>query len=95
MQPWFLPKDVFLEVRRILPSAQLLKLRYYFDDFGCMRCARFDVPYGNNGFCKQCSIVVRGRIVTCLVRRFRAFGVRINQKPLAKFMAIHEKLQNR
>jgi hypothetical protein len=43
MLPWFLPKETYLAVRRILPNIHIAKMRYYFEDYGCMRCERRDV----------------------------------------------------
>lgn len=33
LQPWFLPKPTYLALRRLLPSCQMAKMRYYFDDY--------------------------------------------------------------
>jgi len=32
----------FFAIRQLLPSAQLLKMRYYFDDYGCLKCGKSD-----------------------------------------------------
>ena len=87
LQPWFLPKDIFLEIRRLLPSAQLLKLRYYFEDYGCLKCGRANVMYRSNGLCENCSIVVRSRIVLSLKRRFDKLGRRCDGTPLQKYLS--------
>lgn len=87
LQPWFLPKDIFLEVRRLLPSSQLLKMRYYFEDYGCLRCGRSDVLYRSNGLCEKCNIIIRGRIVLSLKRRFEKLGVRNDAQPLKRYLS--------
>jgi hypothetical protein len=74
-QPWFMPKPVTLQIRKILPSVHLAKMRYYFEDHGCLRCERRDLLYGSNGFCENCCTIVRGRMVNCLKRRLRNVGV--------------------
>jgi hypothetical protein len=75
LQPWYMPKHVSLQMRKILPSIHLAKMRYYFDDHGCLRCERRDILYGSNGMCENCSVVVRGRLANCLKRRLRNVGV--------------------
>jgi hypothetical protein len=61
LQPWFLPEKVSRAIRSLIPLFHAKKLRYYFDDFGCIRCERKDVLYGSNGFCDAClRKVVRG-----------------------------------
>jgi hypothetical protein len=86
LQPWFLPEPIYLEVRRLLPSSQLLKMRYYFDDYGCLKCGSRSSLYGSNGMCKRCNIVVRGRIILSLKRRFRRIGTEVGRAPIRKYM---------
>lgn len=75
LQPWFMPKPISLQIRKILPSIHLAKMRYYFEDHGCLRCERRNILYGSNGFCENCGTIVRGRMVNCLRRRLRGVGV--------------------
>ena len=75
LQPWYMPKPVSLQMRKILPSIHLAKMRYYFDDHGCLRCERRDILYGSNGMCENCATIVRGRLVNCMKRRLRNVGV--------------------
>ena len=44
LQPWYMAKPVSLQMRKFLPSIRLAKMRYYFDDHGCLRCERGDIP---------------------------------------------------
>jgi hypothetical protein len=90
LQPWFVPKAVLFQMRKMLPSCHLLKLRYYFEDYGCLRCGKSQVLYGANGFCKQCSIVVRYRILLALKRRFRKLGTRVEHQPIEGYLAALE-----
>ena len=73
--PWYLPKDVYLAVRRVLPNIHIAKMRYYFDDYGCMRCERKDVLYRTNGLCERCNVIVRWRLKQCLKKRLGAVGI--------------------
>jgi hypothetical protein len=74
LQPWFMPKPVALQIRRILPSVHLAKMRYYFEDYGCIRCEKKTALYASNGFCENCATLVRSRIVNCLKRRLKGVG---------------------
>jgi len=86
LQPWYLSLETFLAIRRLLPSAQLLKMRYYFDDYGCLKCGKTDKVYSSNGMCARCAIVVRARVVTSLKRRFERVGVGIKDRPIQLFL---------
>jgi hypothetical protein len=93
LQPWFVSKRTYLELRRILPSAQLLKMKYYFEDYGCLRCGRMNVVYKGNGLCTVCSLVIRGRVVMALARRFKKVGMTVPDKPIVEFMGVKTKKQ--
>jgi hypothetical protein len=69
LQPWFIPKDLSWKVRRMLPHEYRRKMRYYFDDFGCLRCGRKSSRYGCNGFCRKCYELVLARMGFALGRR--------------------------
>lgn len=71
MQPWFVPKPIYLAIRRLLPNIHLMKMRHYFDDYGCLRCSRADVLYGASGLCHSCNVVVRSRIMASLKKRLK------------------------
>lgn len=75
MLPWFLPKPAYLAIRRILPNIHIAKMRYYFEDYGCIRCERRDVLYRTNGLCEQCNPIVRWRLTQCLKKRLADVGV--------------------
>lgn len=85
LQPWFLPKPTYLKLKKLLPSSQLAKMRYYFEDYGCLKCCSRRALYGSNGMCLECSIVVRGRIAICLKKRFRKVGVKVARAPLQRY----------
>lgn len=87
LQPWFLPKQTYLAMRRLLPSSQLSKMRYYFQDYGCLKCGNRHALYASNGLCKRCGIVVRARIVLALKRRFRKIGARVDRNTLSKYLS--------
>lgn len=80
--PWYLPKDTYLAIRKILPNIYIAKMRYYFDDYGCIRCERRDVLYRTNGLCEGCNVIVRGRLVACLKKRLSSVGVLPTEKQI-------------
>lgn len=71
MQPWFVPKAIYLAIRRLLPNIHLMKMRYYFDDYGCLRCGKSDVLYAAAGLCRACNVIVRSRIMASLKKRLK------------------------
>ena len=77
-------------MRKLLPSCHLVKLRYYFDDYGCLRCGKPHALYGGNGFCKPCAVIVRHRVILALKRRFRKLGFQINRQPIDRYLAVLE-----
>ena len=86
LQPWFLSRPLYSELRRLLPPSQLLKMRYYFDDFGCIRCQRHTLPYFSNGMCKACFVLVHSRIIGCLRKRFQRIGVESGRAPIKRWL---------
>lgn len=90
LQPWFIPKNLYVMLRKLLPTCQLQRFRYYFDDYGCMRCGRRNVRYGQNGFCKGCGVIVRMRLIRTLKRRFRKLGTPVAKEPINQLLAALE-----
>jgi len=85
LQPWFLPADLYMKIRSLLPHIHLFKMHYYYDDWGCLRCGNKEGLYVANGLCKTCSGVVRARIVISLRRRLRKAGLPADYKPTSTF----------
>jgi hypothetical protein len=79
MQPWFIPKPIYLAIRRLLPNIHLMKMRHYFDDYGCLRCGDSDAVYGASGFCHSCNVIVRSRVLAGLKKRLKKAHVRWEQ----------------
>jgi hypothetical protein len=53
----------------MVPNDYWRKMRYYFDDYGCLKCERKSVPYGINGLCRVCSKLILHRIGFALASR--------------------------
>ncbi len=75
LQPWFLPVETYRAIRRLLPYIHLFKMRYYFEDYGCLKCGKKNVLYQSNGFCESCGVVIRHRVKQSLKRRLKKAGV--------------------
>lgn len=71
LQPWFLPRRTCNEILRLLPPEWKKRMRYYFDDYGCMRCDRRDVPHQRCGFCEKCCRMVLRRLGFSVRRHFK------------------------
>lgn len=87
LQPWYIPRDVYLEIRRVLPNIHLAKMRYYFEDYGCLKCGDRKALYGSNGLCERCSVLIRGRVARCLERRLKKVGVLPRTQELSDSLA--------
>ena len=86
LQPWFLTRPMHNELRRLLPPSQMLKMRYYFDDFGCLRCQSQIAMYGSNGMCHACFVLVHSRIIGCLRKRFQKVGIESSRAPVSRYL---------
>ena len=76
MQPWFVPKPIYFAIRRLLPNIHLMKMRHYFDDYGCIRCGETDTLYGASGFCHSCNVIVRSRLLASIKKRLKKAHVK-------------------
>lgn len=71
LQPWFLPKRIADAIRGMVPTSFHAKMRYYFEDYGCMVCER-EVFYHSNGMCMPCYRKVLARLKKSVRRRARS-----------------------
>src|SRR5579863_933508 len=72
LQPWFLSRQIAFAIKRILPPEHRHRMRFYFDDYGCLKCGTNDAPYGSNGLCKLCMQQVKLRLFFAVKRRWTA-----------------------
>lgn len=72
LQPWFLPRDTAFAIKRILPPEHRHKMKFYFDDYGCLRCKKRQITYGSNGLCKPCMQEVKLKLFFAIKRRWTA-----------------------
>jgi hypothetical protein len=72
LQPWFLPRDTAFAIKRILPAGYRHRMKFYFDDYGCLKCGNRDVSYGSNALCKSCMQEVKLKLFFTVKRRWTA-----------------------
>ena len=72
LQPWFLSRDLAFAIKRMLPPEHRHRMRFFFNDYGCMRCRVKDAPYGSNGLCKACMQEVKLKLFFAIKRRWTA-----------------------
>ena len=72
LQPWFLSQRTAFAIRRILPPEHRHKMKFFFDDYGCMRCDKKKVTYGSNALCKRCMQQVKLKMFFAIKRRWTA-----------------------
>jgi hypothetical protein len=72
LQPWFLTRDMAFAIRRMLPPEHRHKMKFYFDDYGCMRCRNRNATYGSNALCKLCMQEVKLKMFFAIKRRWTA-----------------------
>jgi hypothetical protein len=72
-QPWFLPARVSFAILSIVPPDFQNKMRYFFDDYGCMICKN-GAKHHSNGMCRPCRERIRAKLVRSVRRRLKARG---------------------
>jgi hypothetical protein len=63
--PWFVSKEVYSQMYRLLPKIYFRRFSTYFKRYGCLRCGRRLAIYGANGLCLECLGVVSERLKIC------------------------------
>ena len=71
LQPWFLPPRVALAINALVPRDFWKKMRYFFDDYGCMICGK-ESGYHSNGMCKSCHDKIQKKLVQSVKRRLKS-----------------------
>jgi len=101
LQPWFLPKKVAFTIHSLVPVDFYKKMRYVFEDYGCLLCGA-ETGYHSNGMCQTCHARTYKKILFSLRRRGRQGGQprldlelfrqqKIARKLLSRFMAEGQK----
>jgi hypothetical protein len=71
LQPWFLPRRVAFAIHGLIPPDFHLKMRYFFDDYGCMICGKRS-NYHSNAMCGRCGETVRKKLIASVMRRSKS-----------------------
>jgi hypothetical protein len=72
LQPWFLSRETAFAIKRLLPREHRHRMRFYFDDYGCLKCGKRNLTYGSNGLCKICMQRVQLKLFLTVKRRWTA-----------------------
>lgn len=72
--PIFLTRAMRKKVNKLLPRYYHLRLRVYFDRYGCISCKKKCKQYGSNGFCRSCHMIIGDRLRCADARLQRQFG---------------------
>jgi hypothetical protein len=72
IQPWFTPERTARKIRLLLSEAHHHKMRFFFEDYGCLRCGKKGVRYGSNAMCKPCVQSVKLKMLFAIKRRWKA-----------------------
>jgi hypothetical protein len=78
----------------MLPLEYRMKMLYYFEDFGCLKCGRKSEPYAFNGFCTICARTILARIRFSLLRRRRTKKQCSSAKSFARSMEARRLLKD-
>ncbi len=70
LQPWFLALRTAIAIRNLIPAEHHHKMRFYFEDYGCLKCDKRDVRYGSNAMCKTCVQQVKLKLLFAMKRRY-------------------------
>jgi hypothetical protein len=70
LQPWFVGLEIAAAIRRLLPRDYFLRMRSYFDKWGCLICNKNNREYGANGMCSQCSQRIQKRLFSLQMKIF-------------------------
>ncbi len=70
LQPWFVGLKTASAIRRLLRRDYFLRLRSYFDKWGCLICSKNNEQYGANGMCSRCSQRIQKRLFSLQMKSF-------------------------
>lgn len=75
LQPWMLPRQVASAIRQLLPMTHWQKWNDVFQQYGCFKCERTDVPHQSLGLCAGCYGMLMNRAKSAIVKRTEKDGV--------------------
>jgi hypothetical protein len=69
MQPWCLSPDIARAIRFLVPVWHWHKHSWVYEDNGCFKCERRDVPHQSLGMCQACYAVYLSRVKASIAKR--------------------------
>jgi hypothetical protein len=69
LQPWMLPRHITDSIRNLLPMTHWQKWADVYEDYGCFKCDRKDVPHQSLGLCMGCYGMLMNRAKAAIVKR--------------------------
>lgn len=83
LQPWFLDRRACCAIKHLIPPFHFSKMRFYFEDYGCLRCGSKTRPYASNGMCNPCHTTTFLCIQKALRRRTKGYAANAPLKSIA------------
>jgi hypothetical protein len=83
MQPWCLSPAVARAIRRLVPVWHWHKHSWVYEDNGCFKCERTDVPHQSLGMCPGCYAKYLNRVKASIVKRRGGAGPNIRDMKAA------------
>jgi hypothetical protein len=90
LQPWFLDNRTARSIRRLIPELFFHKMRFYFEDWGCLMCEDKNSAHFSNGMCRACVNRIRQRLLGCLKKR----RIKLPEFPAEKPMSGEERVRS-
>lgn len=90
LQPWFVSKEIASAICHLIPDTFLSKMRFYFEDWGCLVCGKKNGTYMSNGMCSRCVNRIRQRLLSSLERR----GVKTSERSVTEETTGEERVRS-
>jgi hypothetical protein len=69
LHPWMLPRHIAVSIRNLLPTTHWQKWADVYEEYGCFKCERKDVPHQSLGLCMGCYGMLMSRSKAAIVKR--------------------------
>lgn len=68
LQPWCLPREIAVAIRKLISVPHWHKFEWTYEDHGCWKCERKDVPHQSLGHCQNCYQQLLNRVKSSVVK---------------------------
>lgn len=92
--PLFLSRRAAQAVRGYIPRNYRKRMKFYYQDYGCLRCGLKDDPRQKNGLCLRCSDLIRERLKRSFFRHTRCKPSRYGREITGDAQAAIDLLKN-